>query len=78
MLLKENIRQEVDKIIAWIQEYIANSGAEGVVIGNSGGKDSATAIAIATKALRRKKCNYSSNAVLFKIERFKRCKNYCE
>jgi len=52
MLLKENIEQEVNKIINWVQEYIKNAGAKGVVIGNSGGKDSATVIAIAVKALR--------------------------
>ena len=53
MLLKENLGQEVSKIITWVKETVASTGAKGVVIGNSGGKDSATVIAIATKALRK-------------------------
>lgn len=59
MLLKENVEQEVNKIITWIKEYVKESGAKGVVIGNSGGKDSAVVIAIAAKALREKECSYS-------------------
>lgn len=46
-----NIEKEVEEITKWIKEYVKNSGAKGVVIGNSGGKDSATVIALATKAL---------------------------
>ena len=53
MLLQENLKEETDKIIAWVQEYMRNTGIKGVVIGNSGGKDSATVIAIAAKALRK-------------------------
>ena len=41
----------VEKIINWIYEYVKNSGAKGVVVGNSGGKDSATVIALCAKAL---------------------------
>lgn len=42
---------EVSLIIDWIKEYVNNSGAKGVVIGNSGGKDSAVVIGLCTKAL---------------------------
>ena len=52
MLLQENLEEETNKIIAWVQEYVKNTGAKGVVVGNSGGKDSAAVIAIASKALR--------------------------
>lgn len=45
------MEEEVDKIISWIREYVLNSGAKGVVIGNSGGKDSATVIGLCVKAL---------------------------
>ena len=38
-------------IIDWIREYVKSSGAKGAVVGNSGGKDSATVIALLTKAL---------------------------
>jgi len=51
MLTEQNIKVEVDKIIVWVRGYVRNAGAKGVAIGNSGGKDSAAAIAIAAKAL---------------------------
>lgn len=53
MINETVLKQEIDEIINWIREYVKNSGAKGVVIGNSGGKDSATAIALACKALGR-------------------------
>ncbi len=46
-----NIEQEVSNIVKWIKEYVVSTNAKGVVIGNSGGKDCATVIALATKAL---------------------------
>ena len=46
-----NIEKEVENITKWIKEYVEKSHSKGVVIGNSGGKDSATVIALATKAL---------------------------
>lgn len=51
MLEKEKLLQETNNAIKWIKEYVQVSGAKGVVIGNSGGKDSATVIAMSTKAL---------------------------
>ena len=45
------MEQEVKKVIAWVKEYVEKTNAKGVVIGNSGGKDSATVIAIATEAI---------------------------
>lgn len=51
MLEKEKLQQEMENAIKWINTYIQNSGAKGVVIGNSGGKDSATVLAMAVKAI---------------------------
>lgn len=51
MLDKEELIKEAENAINWIHSYVENSGAKGVVIGNSGGKDSATVIAMATRAL---------------------------
>lgn len=42
---------EVNLVIDWIKNYVENSGAKGVVIGNSGGKDSAVVIGLCSKAL---------------------------
>ena len=53
MLTEQDVKVEVEKIVRWVQEYMRNAGAKGVVVGNSGGKDSATVIAIASKALRK-------------------------
>ena len=47
----KNIEKEVEQITKWIKEYVESSHSKGVVVGNSGGKDSATVIALATKAL---------------------------
>ena len=46
---------EAEKAINWIKEFVESSGAEGVVVGNSGGKDSATVIAMAARALGKDK-----------------------
>ncbi len=51
MLSQEKLIKEAENAIKWIKEYVNKTGAKGVVIGNSGGKDSATVIAMATKAL---------------------------
>lgn len=51
MLEKDRIIKEANNAIDWIREYVENTGAKGVVVGNSGGKDSAVVIAMATKAL---------------------------
>lgn len=45
------MEMEVNLIIEWIKEYVKNSGAKGIIIGNSGGKDSAVVIGLCTKAL---------------------------
>ena len=47
----QNLPEEVEKVTQWIQNYVENAGAKGVVIGNSGGKDCATVMALAAKAL---------------------------
>lgn len=51
MLEKEILIKEAENAIKWIYNYVEKTGAKGVVVGNSGGKDSATVIAMATKAL---------------------------
>lgn len=51
MLEYSKLINEAENAIKWIQEFVNIAGAKGVVIGNSGGKDSATVIAMATKAL---------------------------
>lgn len=55
MLEKNKLFEEAEKAISWIREYVKKIGAKGVVVGNSGGKDSATVIAMATKALGKDK-----------------------
>jgi len=55
MLEKEKLEQEMYNAINWIKQYVQNSGAKGVVIGNSGGKDSATVLAMASKAIEKEK-----------------------
>lgn len=47
----KDIEKEVDEITKWIREYVNKTNSKGVVVGNSGGKDSATVIALAAKAL---------------------------
>ncbi len=47
----KDIEKEVQGITEWIREYVEKSHSKGVVVGNSGGKDSAVVIALATKAL---------------------------
>lgn len=51
MLEKERLIKEIDGVINWIREYVESSHAKGVVVGNSGGKDSATVLALSSKAL---------------------------
>ena len=47
----KNIEEEVNGITSWIKEYVEKTKSNGVVVGNSGGKDSATVIGLASKAL---------------------------
>lgn len=51
MLEKQKLKQEMENAIKWIKQYVENSGAKGIVIGNSGGKDSATVLAMGVKAI---------------------------
>lgn len=51
MLERERLQQEMENAIAWIKQYVEDSNSKGIVIGNSGGKDSATVLAMATKAI---------------------------
>ena len=51
----KDINKEVEEIKKWIIKYVKQTNANGVVIGNSGGKDSATVIALATNALGKEK-----------------------
>ena len=45
------MKNEINLVVDWIRNYVEISGAKGVVIGNSGGKDSAVVIALCVKAL---------------------------
>lgn len=51
MLEKEFLKKEMENSITWIKQYVENSRAKGIVIGNSGGKDSATVLAMAVEAI---------------------------
>lgn len=51
----KDIQKEVQEITKWIKDYVEASHADGVVVGNSGGKDCATVIALAQKALGSEK-----------------------
>lgn len=51
----KDIKKEVEEITKWIKNYVEKSKTEGVVIGNSGGKDCAVVIALAQKALGKEK-----------------------
>ena len=55
MLEYSKLILEAEKAINWIKEYVTSCGADGVVVGNSGGKDSAAVIAMATRALGKDK-----------------------
>ena len=51
MLDDGKLRVELNNAILWIRDYVKNSNAKGVVLGLSGGKDSAVVLAMAVKAL---------------------------
>ena len=51
MLDQITLEKEMKNAINWIKEKVEKSGARGVVVGNSGGKDSATVLAMAVNAL---------------------------
>lgn len=55
MLEKEKLYKEANNAIDWISKYVEKTKAKGIVIGNSGGKDSATVLAMAVKAIGREK-----------------------
>ncbi len=55
MLEYSKLVNEAENAIKWIREYVEKTGANGVVVGNSGGKDSAVVIAMATKALGKER-----------------------
>lgn len=55
MLDKNILEKEMYNAIKWIKERVESAKANGVVIGNSGGKDSATVLAMAVKALGKEK-----------------------
>ena len=50
-----DIKREVEEMVKWINSYVEEARAEGVVIGNSGGKDCATVIALAQRALGKER-----------------------
>lgn len=51
MLEENRLKQEAENAIAWIREYVNSSKAKGVIIGLSGGKDSAVVLAMLVRAI---------------------------
>ena len=49
------LKREAENAIEWIKQYVEKAGAKGIVIGNSGGKDSATVLAMATRAIGKER-----------------------
>ena len=48
---EEELQQKMQQAIQWIRKKVEETGAKGVVIGDSGGKDSATVLGLAKNAL---------------------------
>ncbi len=55
MLEEKRLKKEAENAISWIKEYVERANAKGIIIGNSGGKDSATVLAMAVKAIGKEK-----------------------
>ena len=51
MLEEKELTLRMNEAIEWIKDYVEKSGARGVVVGVSGGKDSAVVTAMSVKAL---------------------------
>ena len=49
--MSNNLREEMNQVVAWIKSTVENAGAKGVVLGLSGGIDSAVVGALAVEAL---------------------------
>ena len=49
----KNVEKEVEGITRWIKEFLDSTNAKGVVVGNSGGKDSAVVIGLLSLCLFR-------------------------
>jgi len=45
------VREEIDKVVKWIGDFVVQAKADGVVVGLSGGVDSAVVCALAVEAL---------------------------
>ena len=55
MLEKEVLERYLKEDLEWIKDYVIKTHAKGVVVGNSGGKDSAVVIAMMVNALGKDK-----------------------
>jgi len=49
------MKKEIERVVEWIRSFVKRAGAEGVVLGLSGGVDSAVVAALAAKALGSRK-----------------------
>lgn len=49
--MSDDIKKVADRITAWLRDYLASAGADGYVLGLSGGVDSATAAGLAARAV---------------------------
>ena len=73
-----NAEKEVQKIVEFIQNYYKKNNLEGAVIGISGGKDSAVAVALFTKALGKDKVIGVSMPCHSKVEDYNDAKIVCD
>lgn len=55
MLEKEVLEKYLKEDLEWIKDYVEKTHAKGVIVGNSGGKDSAVVIAMMVNALGKDK-----------------------
>ena len=51
----KDVKKEVENITNWIKDFVYTNNANGVVVGNSGGKDSAVVIGLLSKSLPKDK-----------------------
>lgn len=78
MLDTKILFSEAENAIKWIEAYVRNAGAKGVVIGNSGGKDSATVIAMCAKALGKERVMTVAMPCNSKLEDLEDAKLVCK
>ena len=71
--MKFNAKKETEKIIKFIRDYYQRNNLKGVVLGISGGKDSAVVAALFLKSNWTRKCTRSNTTMPFRKNRYNRC-----